>query len=383
MNLIKKALQKLDAIRGLGLIGLGDISGGIITSIFWLYIASILEPSEYGEIHFFLSIATIGSAIALFGTQESIIVLSSKGNKIQSPVNFISLVISSITSLILIISFERLELGILVVAFVINTLAIGDLLGGKKFFKYAQYTLLQKILTLIFGISLFYLFGPSGIIFGIGVSYLGYSLRIIKIFRENPINLKIIKDKFSFILYNYIINLVGNFGSQIDKIILLPILGTAVLGNYSLSLQVITILTIFTSILFKFLLPQESRKIENKLLIKVVILVAIVTSIFGVILSPLLIPSFFPKYMDTTIAIQIMSLSILPITLDTIFSSQILSKEKSKFILLGGIISLFIMIIGILSLGSIFGTIGVAITFVISAILKTTFLGLTWQKIKE
>ena len=91
MNFLNNLRQKLLEVKGLGLIGFGDISGLILSSIFWFYLASVIEPHEYGDIHFFLSMATIGSSIALFGTQDSITVLTAKGYKIQSGLNIISI----------------------------------------------------------------------------------------------------------------------------------------------------------------------------------------------------------------------------------------------------------------------------------------------------
>ena len=380
MNFWDNLRQRLEQVRGLGLIGFGDITGIIISSIFWFYLASVIEPSEYGDIHFFLAMATIGSSIALFGTQDSITVLTAKGHKIQSGLNVISLGISSIASLCLIIFFQRIDVGIIVIAFVINTLSIGDLLGKKQFFKYAQYNILQKILTLVLGIGFFYAFGPSGIIYALAISYAGYLIRIIKTFQEVPINFKLIKEKSSFLSHNYIMYLVGSFGNQLDKIIVVPLLGSAVLGNYSLALQVITVFTIFTTILFKFLLPQESSGIQNKFLIQIVIIISVIVSVLGIFLSPLVIPNFFPKYVDAGVAIQIMSLSIIPITITTICTSRLLSKEKSKLVLIGNLIGLIIIILGILTLGSMYGTIGIAMSFVLSTISKATYLGLIVKK---
>ena len=380
MNFWNNLRQRLVEVKGLGFIGFGDITGVAISSIFWFYLASVIEPHEYGDIHFFLSIAAIGSSIALFGTQDSITVLTAKGHKIQSGLNVISLGISSITSLCLIIFFQRIDVGIIVIAYVINTLSIGGLLGKKQFLKYSQYNILQKILTLVLGIGFFYAFGPSGIIYALAISYAGYLIRIIKTFQEVPINFKLIKEKLNFLSHNYIVYLAGSFGGQLDKIIIVPLLGSTVLGNYSLALQVITVFTIFTTILFKFLLPQESSGIQNKFLIQIVIIISVVISLIGIFLSPLVIPNFFPKYVDVGVAIQIMSLSIIPITINTICTSRLLSKEKSKLVLIGNLISLIIIISGILTLGSMYGTIGIAMSFVLSTISKATYLGLIVKK---
>jgi len=380
MNFWNNLRQRLVEVKGLGFIGFGDITGVVISSIFWFYLASVIEPHEYGDIHFFLSIAAIGSSIALFGTQDSLTVLTAKGHKIQSGLNIISLGISSITSLCLIIFFQRIDVGIIVIAYVINTLSVGDLLGKKQFFKYSQYNILQKILTLVLGIGFLYAFGPPGIIYALAISYAGYLIRIIKTFQEVPINFKLIKEKSNFLSHNYIMYLAGSFGSQLDKIIIVPLLGSAVLGNYSLAIHVITVFTMFTTILFKFLLPQESSGIQNKFLIQIVIIISVIVSVLGIFLSPLVIPNFFPKYVDVGVAIQIMSLSIIPITISTICTSRLLSKEKSKLVLIGNLIGLIIIILGILTLGSMYGTMGIAMSFVLSSISKATYLGLTVKK---
>ena len=380
MNFWNNLRQRLVEVKGLGLIGFGDITGVVISSIFWFYLASVIEPHEYGDIHFFLSIAAIGSLIALFGTQDSITVLTAKGHKIQSGLNIISLGISSITSLFLIIFFQRIDVGIIVIAFVINTLSIGDLLGKKQFFKYSQYNILQKILTLVLGIGFLYAFGPSGIIYALAISYSIYLIRIIKTFQEVPINFKLIKEKSNFLSHNYMMHLAGNFGSQVDKIIVVPLFGSAVLGNYSLALQVITVFTVFTTIVFKFLLTQESSGIKNRSLIRIVIIISVIISLVGIFLSPLVIPNFFPKYVDAGVAIQIMSLSIIPVTITTICTSRLLSEEKSKSVLIGGLLGLSVLVSGILILGSMYGTIGIAISFVLTAISKATYLGLIVKK---
>jgi O-antigen/teichoic acid export membrane protein len=158
------------------------------------------------------------------------------------------------------------------------------------------------------------------------------------------------------------------------------LLGSAVLGNYSLALQVITVFTIFTTILFKFLLTQESSGIQNKLLIRIVIIISVIISLVGIFLSPLVIPNFFPKYVDAGVAIQIMSLSIIPAAIITICTAKLLSKEKSKFVLIGGLLGLFVLVSGILTLGSMYGTMGIAISFVLTAISKATYLGLAVKK---
>ena len=112
-------------------------------------------------------------------------------------------------------------------------------------------------------------------------------------------------------------------------------------------------------------------------MIQIVIIISAIISVLGVFLSPLVIPNFFPKYVDAGVAIQIMSLSIIPTTITTICTSRLLSKEKSKLVLIGNILGLIIIILGILILGSMYGTMGIAMSFVLASILKAVYFGLT------
>jgi O-antigen/teichoic acid export membrane protein len=90
-------------------------------------------------------------------------------------------------------------------------------------------------------------------------------------------------------------------------------------------------------------------------------------------LTPLIIPYFFPQYADSVIAIQILSLSVLPATLGYLYISKFLANEKSKFVLIGRIISLSTLVIGMLILPGYFGIIGAAVAFVISTLCQTCF----------
>ena len=168
-------------IRDISAVGGADIIGTAMSAVFWFYLASQIEPSSYGEIHWFLGIAGVFSGIALFGTANTLTVYTAKKTQIQSTLNFISLSASVILSLIVIVlfpSFYTIDVGIILIAYVINTLAIGDLLGRKQYKNYSKYTLVQKGLTLGLGFSFFYFFGYEAIIFALAISYALHFKRI-------------------------------------------------------------------------------------------------------------------------------------------------------------------------------------------------------------
>lgn len=366
--------EKLIGLKGLGAIGFADIIGAGISAVFWLYIAAAIEPESYGEIHYFLGIAGIASYIALFGTQNTIVVYAAKNVKIQSTFYLISLIVGTISSLIIILVFYRIDAGIVIFGYIINTLAIGDLLGRKLYSNYSKYILTQKILTLVLGIGFFYVFGVEGIIYALALSYGAYIIRLYRVFSKIKIDFSLLRPRLGFIINNYTLQIVEGFGGQLDKVIIAPLLGFMLLGNYSLALQVVGILMIFPHIMFKYLLPHDSSGNPNKKLKKITVLVSICVTIASVTLSPHIIPTMFPKYLDVVVAIQIMSIAVIPSTISILYTSKFLGLEKSKFALLGSLISLITITLGIITLGNILGIVGVALSFLLSASFKVAFL---------
>jgi len=365
-------------IKDISAVGGADVLGTVMSAAFWFYLASQIDPSLYGEIFWFLGIAGIFSTIALFGTVNTLTVYAAKKIQIQSTLNFISLSASVILSLIVIVlfpSFYTIDVGIILIAYVINTLAIGDLLGRKQYTSYSKYTLVQKGLTLCLGFSFFYLFGYESIIFALACSYMFYIKRIYSIFREIKIDFGLIKQRIGFITNNYLIMLLTGAvgGGQIDKIIVAPLLGFAILGNYSLALQVINMMMIFPSIFYKYLLPQESSGVKNKKPKIIVIIFSISISVLGIFIAPTLIENFFPKFIEAVDAIKIMSLVVIPVSIALILEAEFLGNERSKIVIIGAGISLVFLTIGMIVLGSWFGIIGVAWSLVIAATAKTSF----------
>ena len=366
--------EKLIGLKGLASIGFADIIGTGISSVFWLYIAATIEPESYGEIHYFIGLAGIASHIALFGTQDTITVYATKNVKIQSTFYLISLTVGMVSSLVIILVFYRIDVGLFIFGYIINTLVIGDLLGRKLYSSYSKFVLTQKILTLVLGIGFFYVFGVNGIIYALALSYGAFIIRVFKVFKEIKIDFSLLKPRLGFIINNYSLLIVRGFGGQLDKLIIAPLLGFMLLGNYSLALQITGVLLIFPEIMFKYFLPHDSSGNRNKRLKKITVLVSICITIASVTLSPHVIPAMFPKYLGVVNAIQIMSVSIIPSAISVIYISKFLGLEKSKFVLLGSLLSVITTILGIIILGGILGIIGLALSFLLSALVKVIFL---------
>ena len=183
-----------------------------------------------------------------------------------------------------------------------------------------------------------------------------------------------LKERKDFIINNYFTNLSGSFAGQIDKIIIAPLLGFELLGNYALALQFYVVLMIFSGIVFKYILPQDSSGIKNKNLKKGILLISILIAILSSIFLPMVIPHLFPQYIETIDAIQIISFSVIPGTITMIYTSKFLALEKSKYVLISKIFSIVIMVTGFMTLGPIFGIMGLSITLVIATSVDALYL---------
>ena len=366
--------KKIIGQKDLASIGFANIVGSGISAIFWLYLASVIEPTEYGEIHYFIAIAAFAQIISLVGSSNVLTVYTAKKIKIQATLFFISLLIGVVSTIVIIMVFFRFDVGLLVLGYVIFEMVNAVLLGRKAYTEYSKYFLTQKILMLVFGIGFYYLIGFDGILYGLVLSFVPYTVLIFREFKESRIDFSLLKSRKGFIINNYAMDISGRMGSSIDKLVVAPLLGFALLGNYSLALQFFIILYVIPTVIYKYLLPQDASGNLNNKLKQTAVLLSVAIAVFGVILFPHVIPNFFPKFIEAIEAIQIMSIAIIPAMFSLLYTSKLLGLEKSKFVLISKIIATSSLIIGFIILGPIFGIIGLASVFVLTTVFEASFL---------
>ncbi len=354
-------------IKNISSIGVADIIGNAISSIFWLYLASIVIAEKYGEIHYYIAIASIASTISLLGSENMLRVYVSKDVKLQSTLYFVVLISTAITSVVLFFIYYKIEIIILTLSFVISNLAISESFGKKMFIFYSKFFILQKILGATLPIILFYLFDINGILVGLALSYMPYILQIYRGFKESRINLILLKERFTFFLTSFAQAFSGVARGQVDKLIIAPMLGFGLLGNYSFALQIVGILMILPNVIYKYTLPHDASGKPTFVIKKITVLISIGITVLGVTLSPVVIPAFFPKYIEAIPAMQILSFHPIPATLGLMIISKFLATEKNKVVLIGTVISLTVNIGGVIILGPILGITGAALSFVLSS----------------
>ena len=134
--------------------------------------------------------------------------------------------------------------------------------------------------------------------------------------RETRFDLALLRGKKNFIISNYVVMLTSGFRRDIDKLIIPTILGFTALGHFSLAVQVYTLLMTASMSFFKYILPQDAAGNQNKKLKNFVLLITIILVAIGIITLPTIISRLFPKFIESIEIIQIMTLSVIPATID-------------------------------------------------------------------
>ena len=356
--------DKLFAHKGLALIGSASIIGSAISAAFWLLVASLLSVEEYGEISFVIAIASLGIC-CIVGSPQTLTVYSTRHPKIIPTLLLLTLIFAGIGSVFAFLIFQRFEVIYLIFSFTVLEVSLTLLLGKKLYSKYSKFFLTQKILQFVIGISLSFSLGLNGVLIGITLANFSLIPIFYKELRNYKIDLSLLKPKKEFIVNNQMIYLISVFRRDIDKIVIVPLLGFTVLGNFALTLQFYTIMMIISSISFKYLLPKDVGGEKNARLKKFLILVSVLIALSGFFFSPYFIENFFTKFSESIIPIQIASFCVIPSTISMILFSKILALEKSRFLIIANSLQLCVILIGTIFLGMLYGIIGVTIAFIL------------------
>ena len=360
-------------------LAISDTISGLIGSLFWLYLASFLTVSDYGEVHLIIGIAGLALGISLIASSNTIIVYEVKKKELRGILFLFSLIIAACVSVILFIMYSRFDIILLTFGMICGEVLLGYFVGKKLFSKYGLFLILQKGLMILFTLGLYFWVGVEGIIYGIGISYLPSLVISFIILKKSPINFLTFKENFGFIFNVYTNKLLDHVRKHLDKILIVPILGFEVLGEFALAFQIYMLMNIFTSISFKFLLVNDSARVNTNKFKVIILLISILISVSGIILGPEVIPLFFPQFINSIEVIQILSLAVIPNVIVLIISSKFLGNEKSRFIIIGTLVHTTTYLSLVVLLGLEFGLFGVSMGFLASSIIHACYLIIMYQ----
>ena len=378
-----KDIKNIRGLKSVTTIGSSNIIGSAITSVFWISIASIIGAESYGELGYFLSIIGISSVIAMVGGGYTMQVYTAKKIKIESSLYFIGIIASTAAAIILFLIFENFGISISVIGIVVFNFILFEILGKKLYKKYFKIFVAQKILFVILSFAFYFTFGLEGILVGYGVSMLLFSQIIYKSFKNNKVELSIVRERIKFLSHIYLADLSATARNHIDKLIIAPLLGFSLLGNYFLGLQVLALMLIIPNIVFKYTLPADSSGESTGKIKILTIIVSFFIMLLGIFVAPLVIPIVLPEYATVINLIPILSLVVIPRTISVLITSSFLGQENSKYVVIGNIITFGVLVTSIFPLAELFEITGVAIAYVIGFSSNTAYMGIKYLQLRN
>jgi O-antigen/teichoic acid export membrane protein len=351
-----------------------------IQGLFWLIIAALLPPEEYGELGYFIAIAGIFSLFARFGFPQSIVVFQSEKNiNVSQGINFLAVITSAISALILLPFHQTAAIACL--GFTFFAMNQHNLLGLRDYKNFMWNGILKSGLLLTIPILLYFVLEIPGIILGMAIADLLSSIKYMKLFSINLNSFSILKKEYKILIHNFATDLSSNLPRTVDKILIVPLFGFYTTGLYQFNLQILFALEVLPVAIQSFILSEESSGIIHKRLIYFVILGSIAITIFSIIIAPFIIPEFFPNYSEGIPALQILLLSLIPLSITAILQSKLQSKKSTKigYSVIVRVVSLLILLI---VLGQEYGLLGLSYAYLLSIIANVFFLLILFFKLK-
>lgn len=359
-------------------VSVGQLSGTALQAIFYLTFATLLEPDSYGQMSYFIALAGIFSVVSRFGLHYSAeIYQAKKKSDLANQTNTLSIIITSLAAIILLPINEYVALLSLGISFF--TMSQYNLMGLKNYKKFAWTTILRGILVIILPISLYFVLEIPGILIGFAISNFIGCFPFIVILKNNIKSLRGFKHNFKFLFHNFGVDIAISIPWLVDKIIILPILGFFAVGIYQFNLQILMVLEIFPGIIHMFLLSEESSGKSHKRINYFVVSGMTTLVLITIIISPYIINEFFPKFSEGIRSLQILVISIIPLSIASILNAKLQSRESSK-IGYSGIVRIISLMGFMLLFGNLYGLIGVSIAVLLSVILYTIFLSVLYYK---
>jgi O-antigen/teichoic acid export membrane protein len=369
-----KIKNSFSVLKEISFLGIAHFIPTIIAACFWFYIASLIGDKAYGELTYYLTIAGIGSTVTLLGTPTALNVYAAKGEKILPLISMITFTTSAIGAITVFFIFYNPGVSIHIFTYVIFALITAEFLGRKLFKTYMKITIIQKLLMVTLAIMCYHLIGNDGIIIGMGFSFMPFIILYYKEFKNYKIDYKALRSKKKFILNSYLLDFSRMFSGSMDKIIIAPLFGFAVLGNYALGMQFYMMFLLIPSIIFQYIVPQDAIGNPSIVLKKITVLVSVIITILAVFFSPIIIQIIFPAFIEAVSIVQIIALAVIPGTINYMYISKFLGNLKNKIILFSSIIFFTSISLAMIVLGELYDVQGIAAAFVIANTMESIFL---------
>jgi O-antigen/teichoic acid export membrane protein len=360
---------------GLIYITAGNLLGAIIGAGFWLLLASLQNAEEYGKINYEISLGSLIASVALLGFNTTINLYSGRSlTSLNVQANQTVLITTGISSIAVLLLLSNWLLALFILTMNFWVMSTHGLLGRKSYVHYSISTIGARASQFVMSIFLYYMFGVHGIIIGFIISFIVFSYPYFFTIRKFSLNFNIVKAKVKSSLHVYSFNLSNALLLYLDKLIIGPLFGYAILGQYQLAFQFLMFFGVIPISFYQYLIPEESSGRKNTRLRTVGLFISVALTIVMFMVSPWIMKTFFPSYIGSSVPTQILSLGTVPMMVVWIVNSKLITTGKTKLVLSGAIIYQVIQAVLIIFLGNYIGINGLALAVVLALSFQASYL---------
>lgn len=367
-------LAQIRRETGLIHVSLGNIVSAILGAALWLIIARVLDVANYGTLNYIMAIATLSSAVGLFGVNTLLTIHAEKipGLKQQAfNFGFVSSVGLAVAAFLLTMRWEVAIFVIGEIAFILTGCAY---LGERRYKRFALLMISQKAVQIAVVLVLVYPYGIDGILLGYGVSAAAFGIPVFTSLARFSFSFTEIRTKLKLSFHSYSMEMARIVAVWSDKIIITPLFGYVILGNYQIGSQFLVFLGTIPLILYNYLLPQLSHGSRNRFVEIFAVGFAALLALVFVLTVPWLIGTFFAKYAEAIPTVQVMVLGIIPWSVTSVVTSKLLAAEQSTPVLLASVIFIAAQYALIVTLGNAFGLWGLGLATLLAFAIEAGFL---------
>lgn len=359
---------------GISVISIGNLVSNGIGAIMWLYLASVMQVGDYGEIGFYVSLATVVGTAAALGLDTVLLTYlpKEKERRIFSQSASLAFLVSAVAALA-VLQFVGWETSLLVLGVTYFSINTAEVLGSMRYKEYAMVVIMERAARLALSIAFFFVFGPMGILLGFAVSHIALSVRFLHSLQGFSLQFGAIRAKFRFSAYSLGWNILQILPTILDKALIIALFGATTLGLYQLGAQFISMAGILPSSIYQFLLPKKSAGMISRKVLLLAIFLSVGMAAAFVILSPIIIDALFQNYTDAKQLVQLTGVAIVPLTITSIMNSILQAKEKASVTFAGGVLYIAVLLAGIVAFGTSWGINGLGVAFLFAQSLQAIF----------
>jgi O-antigen/teichoic acid export membrane protein len=366
--------ERFQTNSGFGYATLGTFSSSIILALFWFLSASVLKVNFYGELTFLIVLSTVLSTIFSLGGNTSVTTRIASGDQsIRSSVQTLILISIGPANLVTYILVYNPVVNLFVTSHMLSLISEGLILGNRNYKKYFVYEISRKTSIITLSFLLYFLIGMQGLILGYSVSNLVFSFPFFISLKKFGTSFFNLKQNIIFIMHSYSMEISRTTNLFIDKIIVGPLFGFAILGYYQLSSQMLLLLTIVPMVFYYYILPQEASKNAVGSLKKTTIILSIIVAIVYIVLSPSVVIVLFPTFKESVLPSQIMSIGVIPMAISYTVIPSLLSTNNGKHVMISSAIYVASEITLFYFLGKFFGLLGLSFALLASLSIQASY----------